>query len=219
MVAEFDPASTSPMTGQIATEFDSMTGDGDGPDPATERTRPVACAGGRHRRRGRRWPTTPTRRSAPAAACARARVALLVRVLDGPSAGRKSSFSKPEMLFGRVGLQVAALRRTDDRVRLVPVEGALPPSRNGTPVPPEGVELHPGDMFEVAGHDALARPQISADLLPLFGGCDAWRHSVATRPEASRASPSSPFVARRFATIRRSSGIHSRNHLSDQRLA
>ncbi len=151
VVAEFDPASTSPMTGQIATELDSMTGDGDGPDPGTERTRPV---------RARVDDTAPRPTMADEADTLSAPVeppasepaaSLLVRVLDGPSAGREIDLSKAETLFGRVGLQVAALHRTDDRVRLVPVEGALPPSRNGTPVPTEGVDLQPGDMFEVAG--------------------------------------------------------------------
>ena len=150
VVAEFDPTSTSPMTGQIATELDSMTGDGDGPDPESERTRPVAARvdDTAPRPKVAHEADTP---SAPGEAPAPDPVPLLVRVLDGPSAGREIDLSKPEMLFGRVGLQVAALYRTDNRVRLVPVEGAVPPSRNGAPVPAEGVDLQPGDMFEVAG--------------------------------------------------------------------
>ena len=55
------------------------------------------------------------------------------------------------MAVGRVGVQVAAVRRTDGAFRLVPLEGAAAPSVNGTPVPADGQLLKPGDYFEVAG--------------------------------------------------------------------
>ena len=152
VVAEFDPASTSPMTGQIATEFDSVSGVGTGPDAAavTEQTRPVPARVDDTSPRPKVADETdsPGRPPAPAAPDP---VPMLIRVLDGPSAGREIELSRAEMLFGRIGLQVAALRRTGERISLVPIEGALPPSRNGTPVPPEGVEIHSGDMFEIAG--------------------------------------------------------------------
>jgi len=152
VVAEFDPASTSPMTGQIATEFDSVSGVGTGPDAAavTEQTRPVPARVDDTSPRPKVADETdsPGRPPAPAAPDP---VPMLIRVLDGPSAGREIELSRAEMLFGRIGLQVAALRRTGERISLVPIEGALPPSRNGTPVPPEGVDIHSGDMFEIAG--------------------------------------------------------------------
>jgi len=152
VVAEFDPASTSPMTGQIATEFDSVSGVGTGPDAAavTEQTRPVPARVDDTSPRPKVADETdsPGRPPAPAAPDP---VPMLIRVLDGPSAGREIELSRAEMLFGRIGLQVAALRRTGERVSLVPIEGVLPLSRNGTPVPPEGVEIHGGDMFEIAG--------------------------------------------------------------------
>jgi FHA domain len=74
-----------------------------------------------------------------------------VRVLSGPNLGRSVPFTKDELTVGRVGVQVAVLRKVGDGFRLVPVEGGQPPRINGTPVTPEGDELHPGDTFEVAG--------------------------------------------------------------------
>ena len=74
-----------------------------------------------------------------------------VRVLSGPNLGRAVLFSKDELSVGRVGVQVAVVRKVGDGFRLVPVEGAQPPRINGTPVAPEGSALHPGDTFEVAG--------------------------------------------------------------------
>ena len=74
-----------------------------------------------------------------------------VRVLSGPNLGRAVQFSKDELSVGRVGVQVAVVRKVGTGFRLVPVEGAQPPRINGTPVAPEGAVLHPGDTFEVAG--------------------------------------------------------------------
>ena len=74
-----------------------------------------------------------------------------VRVLSGPNLGRAVAFTKNELSVGRVGVQVAVVRKEGTGFRLVPVEGAQPPRINGTPVAPEGAALHPGDTFEVAG--------------------------------------------------------------------
>jgi pSer/pThr/pTyr-binding forkhead associated (FHA) protein len=74
-----------------------------------------------------------------------------VRVLSGPNHGRSVPFAKDELSVGRVGFQVAVIRKVGSGFRLVPVEGGQPPRINGTPVAPEGSELHPGDTFEVAG--------------------------------------------------------------------
>jgi hypothetical protein len=74
-----------------------------------------------------------------------------VRVLSGPNLGRAVPFTKDELSVGRVGVQVAVVRKVGTGFRLVPVEGAQPPRINGTPVAPEGTVLHPGDTFEVAG--------------------------------------------------------------------
>jgi FHA domain len=74
-----------------------------------------------------------------------------VKVLSGPSLGREVPFNGKELTVGRVGVQVVVVRRVGDGFRLVPVEGAQPPSVNGAPVAPEGMVLNPGDTFEVAG--------------------------------------------------------------------
>ena len=74
-----------------------------------------------------------------------------ILVLTGPNAGREMPLDKEETAVGRVGVQVAAVRRTDGTFRLVPLEGAAAPSVNGTPVPPDGQLLKPGDYFEIAG--------------------------------------------------------------------
>ncbi len=74
-----------------------------------------------------------------------------IRVLTGPNAGREMPLDKEEMAVGRVGIQVAAVRRIDGAFRLVPLEGTVAPSINGTPIPADGQLLKPGDYFEVAG--------------------------------------------------------------------
>jgi hypothetical protein len=74
-----------------------------------------------------------------------------VRVLSGPSTGRSVPFPKDQLSVGRIGVQVAIVRKSADGYRLIPVEGDQPPRINGAPVPAEGSALHPGDTFEVAG--------------------------------------------------------------------
>ncbi len=76
-----------------------------------------------------------------------------IRVATGPSAGREVVLDKDEILVGRVGLQVAAVRRSDAGLRVVPVEGDLPPRLNGELVATEGAPLALGDVLEVAGVD------------------------------------------------------------------
>jgi len=75
----------------------------------------------------------------------------LIRVLTGPNAGRVVALSKPSTSIGRVGLQVAAVRRVGAECRLVPVEGTAPPRVNDAPIGAEGVLLRAGDVVEVAG--------------------------------------------------------------------
>lgn len=74
-----------------------------------------------------------------------------VRVLTGAQAGRTLPLAVGETLVGRAGVQVAALRRSMDEVRLVSVEGLSPPCVNGLPIPADGRRLAPGDIFEIAG--------------------------------------------------------------------
>ncbi len=74
-----------------------------------------------------------------------------IRVTTGPSAGREVVLDKDEILVGRVGLQVAAVRRSGAGMHLVAVEGAAPPRVNGEPVTAEGTPLALGDVLDVAG--------------------------------------------------------------------
>lgn len=74
-----------------------------------------------------------------------------LKVVSGAKAGRIVALVKDETLIGRAGVQVVALRRAANEVRVVPVEGASPPSVNGTQVDPEGRSLAVGDILEVAG--------------------------------------------------------------------
>ena len=82
-----------------------------------------------------------------------------VRVLSGASLGRVVPFPDRELTIGRVGVQVAAVRKVEGGYRLIPLEGREPPRINGAPVAPDGSPLHPGDTFEIAGvRLELARP-------------------------------------------------------------
>ena len=73
-----------------------------------------------------------------------------LKVMSGAKAGRIVALVKDETLIGRPGVQVVALRRTSDEVRLVPIEGATP-SVNGARVVAEGRPLAIGDIVEIAG--------------------------------------------------------------------
>ena len=64
-------------------------------------------------------------------------------MLTGASAGRTVSLDKDETLVGRVGLQVAALRRTAQGVVLVPVDGERAPTVNGAPAGADGLPVGP----------------------------------------------------------------------------
>lgn len=75
-----------------------------------------------------------------------------VRVLSGASQGRTVAFPGAELTVGRVGVQVAVVRKLDGGgYLLIPLEGRESPRINGAAVAPEGSPLHPGDTFEVAG--------------------------------------------------------------------
>ena len=74
-----------------------------------------------------------------------------LKVVSGAKAGRIVALVKDETLIGRPGVQVVALRRMAGEVRMVPVEGATPPSINGVKVVPEGCSIAVGDILEVAG--------------------------------------------------------------------
>ena len=89
--------------------------------------------------------------TAPARTVPRFEGEAALKVMSGAKAGRIVALVKDETLIGRAGVQVVALRRTPDEVRVVPIEGATPPSVNGVRVVPEGQALAIGDVLEIAG--------------------------------------------------------------------
>jgi hypothetical protein len=86
-----------------------------------------------------------------------------IEVLDGPGAGTEALVDRDEFVLGRVGVQVAAIRRTDDGYRLVLVEGEVPPSINGAELPREGALLALGDEIAVAGTRLRYRPGLGSE--------------------------------------------------------
>ena len=74
-----------------------------------------------------------------------------LEVVEGAGAGRVVPIDREVFVIGRVGVQVAAARRTPDGLRLVHVEGDTPPRINGAALPDEGSLLAPGDEIEIAG--------------------------------------------------------------------
>jgi FHA domain len=81
-----------------------------------------------------------------------------IEILDGPGAGTEVLVDRDEFILGRVGVQVAAFRRTADGYRLVLVEGEVPPSINGAELPREGALLALGDEIGIAGTRLRYRP-------------------------------------------------------------
>jgi len=81
-----------------------------------------------------------------------------IEVLDGPGAGTEALVDRDDFVLGRVGVQVAAIRRTADGYRLVLVEGDVPPSINGAELPREGALLALGDEIGIAGTRLRYRP-------------------------------------------------------------
>ena len=155
IVAEFDPQSIGPMTGQVATVFDPQT-----------QTQAEADTETTMRVRARRDPiplansvdlATADASSEAAALAPTPSSGLVARVVDGPNAGRVIALDKPQTLVGRVGLEVVALRRNGDAVELVPVEGAAAASTLSASSAPR--LLRAGDTFSVSGTTL----QIAAD--------------------------------------------------------
>ena len=75
----------------------------------------------------------------------------VLEVLDGPRAGHSIAISSDDFVLGRIGLQVASVRKASGGFVLVPLEGDLPPCVNGNAVAAEGALLTAGDEIEIAG--------------------------------------------------------------------
>lgn len=84
-----------------------------------------------------------------------------IEILDGPGAGTEVLVDRDEFVLGRVGVQVAAIRRTADGYRLALVEGDVPPSINGAELPREGALLALGDEIGIAGTRLRYRPRVT----------------------------------------------------------
>ena len=132
VVAEFDPQSSGPMTGQVATEFDSPAPGSASDEDTTQRVRVHPAL-------------SPAEAPAPAPAAA---LGLVVRVANGPDAGREIALDKPETLLGRIGVEVVALRRHGAGVDLVALDDAAAAREGGAAI---SRRLQVGEAFSVAG--------------------------------------------------------------------
>ena len=74
-----------------------------------------------------------------------------LEVLDGPSQGIVAAIDGDEFVLGRLGGQLATIRRTPDGYRLAMLEGDVRARINGAELPDEGALLALGDEIEVAG--------------------------------------------------------------------
>ncbi len=80
-----------------------------------------------------------------------------LRVVNGAKAGRIVALVKDETLIGRTGVQVAALRRTAEEVRVVPVEGAQSALREWSAGCAGGAGAHGGRHSGDCGDEARGR--------------------------------------------------------------
>ncbi|MBD3892716.1 FHA domain-containing protein [Hydrogenophaga sp.] len=75
----------------------------------------------------------------------------LIKVLSGPATGREVPLVKVVTTMGKPGLAVAAITRRPHGYVVALVEGAVKPSVNGRPLGAEAVDLHDGDLIDLAG--------------------------------------------------------------------
>jgi pSer/pThr/pTyr-binding forkhead associated (FHA) protein len=74
-----------------------------------------------------------------------------IRVLNGAAAGREVSLVKVVTTIGKPGVQVASITKRPAGYVLAHVEGAARPTVNGKPLVTETLQLHDGDVVELAG--------------------------------------------------------------------
>lgn len=77
--------------------------------------------------------------------------AAAIKVLTGPNAGKQLTITKPLTTVGRPGVQVAVVAQRADGYYLTHVEGAIPPTVNGSSIGTQAKPLQDGDVIEVAG--------------------------------------------------------------------
>ena len=74
-----------------------------------------------------------------------------IKVLNGAAAGREVSLVKVVTTVGTPGVQVASITKRPTGYVFAHVEGAARPTVNGAPLVAETVQLHHGDVIELAG--------------------------------------------------------------------
>ena len=74
-----------------------------------------------------------------------------IRVMSGAAAGREVPLVKVVTTIGKPGVAVAAITRRPHGYVVALVEGAVKPTINGVALTTEAVNLHDGDLIELAG--------------------------------------------------------------------
>ncbi len=75
----------------------------------------------------------------------------LIRVLNGPAAGREVALTKVVTTVGKPGVQVASITKRPGGYVFSHVEGAARPTINGSALQTDSVPLRHGDVIELAG--------------------------------------------------------------------
>ena len=74
-----------------------------------------------------------------------------IKVMSGTAAGREVPLVKVVTTIGKPGVQVASITKRPAGYVFAHVEGAARPSVNGKPLVTETLQLHDGDVIELAG--------------------------------------------------------------------
>lgn len=74
-----------------------------------------------------------------------------IKVISGSAAGREVALTKVVTTIGKPGVAVAAITRRPHGYVVAMVEGTVKPTVNGKPLSTDGIDLHHGDLLELAG--------------------------------------------------------------------
>jgi pSer/pThr/pTyr-binding forkhead associated (FHA) protein len=74
-----------------------------------------------------------------------------IKVISGSAAGREVALTKVVTTIGKPGVAVAAITRRPHGYVVAMVEGTVKPTVNGQPLSTDGIDLHHGDLLELAG--------------------------------------------------------------------
>lgn len=74
-----------------------------------------------------------------------------IKVMSGTAAGREVPLVKVVTTIGKPGVAVAAITRRPHGYVMALVEGTQKPTINGSPIGTDAVNLHHGDLLELAG--------------------------------------------------------------------